>query len=67
MNHQNGQGQTSLMMASAAGYYDVVQLLLDSGAIANILDYTGRSALDWARDGRDQDIIRLLKKAEHEG
>ena len=55
------------MMAAAGGFYEIIELLLDSGAVANVLDYTGRSALDWASDSRDQDIIRLLKRAERAG
>ena len=32
VNLQNGQGQTSLMMAAAGGYYGIVQALLDGDA-----------------------------------
>ena len=52
------------MQATAGGYYDIVQYRLENGAVIARQDYTGRSALDLARNGRDRDVLKLLEQAE---
>ena len=49
-------------VAAQDGLYDVVQVLLDAGADLNIRDYTGRTAIDRARNGRDPELLRMLER-----
>lgn len=45
-------------------YLQVCKLLLDSGATRTIghRDRTGKTALDWAKDGRPAELISLMEK-----
>jgi ankyrin repeat protein len=51
------------MAAAENGYADVVSLLLDHGADPQATDYTGRTPLDYAREGRSASAERLIKEA----
>jgi len=53
-------GLTPLMVAARRGSVDGVQLLLESGADANLKDTNGDSALDFARNSRHSDVVGLL-------
>lgn len=63
VNTPNGRGLTPVMVASRNGYLDLVELYIDRGADLNLRDYTGRSALDWARDSRTPGLENVLINA----
>lgn len=63
VNHQTRDGMTPLMLAVRAGRAPIVQLLLRHKADMSLQDYTGKSVLDWARDGRDRRIEEMLRRA----
>ena len=58
---ENKQGATPLMKATVAGSAPCVDLLLAAGADPKRQDYTGRSALDYARDKRQTAIVQRLQ------
>lgn len=62
-NVENSQGLTPLMVAASKGSLKGVQLLLAAKADVRRTDYTGKSALDWARDGRSAAVTKLLEGA----
>ncbi len=51
------------MTEARAGYLDMLGLLIDQGADLTIRDYTGRSPLDWARDGRTPGVEQARRQA----
>jgi ankyrin repeat protein len=56
-------GRTPLLYASAAGHYNIVQVLLNSNADINATDLDGRTALINAMDnGRDNIFSLLIEK-----
>lgn len=63
VNQSNQNGQTPLIRAAQGGWGRVVTLLIKAGADAAITDYTGRTALDWARDSRSRGAERALLDA----
>ncbi|MBI3476637.1 MAG: ankyrin repeat domain-containing protein [Acidobacteria bacterium] len=57
VNETNSEGETALMKAASEAEPDICRLLLTSGANPSLLDQSGHSALDHAREGqktRDQ-------------
>lgn len=52
---------SSLMGAAREGYQDVVQLLLDRGADAELFDLEGRDAVAIAKGRNHDSIVRLLQ------
>ncbi|KAH9055873.1 ankyrin repeat-containing domain protein [Lactarius deliciosus] len=66
VNPQNNDGSTPLHRASKGsigeGYPDVVQLLLDHGADAQLCDLSGKTASDVADGPKRQEIVRLLSQ-----
>jgi ankyrin repeat protein len=64
VNARNHDGRTALMMASGMiGDARVLQLLLDNGADPRAKDHEGKTALRFAREGRRDDKIAILKTA----
>jgi uncharacterized protein len=63
VDQPNREGVTPLMMAAGHGRAAVVKLLLAHGADPRKTDYTGRDALSWAQDGRQNQIVQLLRQA----
>ena len=65
----NGSGATALMTAikwskvktPGKEAEKVIKLLVDAGASTKIKDKTGRSALDYAKQSGDNEIVNLLK------
>lgn len=53
-------GATALMMAASLGRVEVVKLLLKRGANRRLRDKSGHTALERARDGENEDIVKLL-------
>ncbi|MEP7361864.1 MAG: ankyrin repeat domain-containing protein [Acidobacteriota bacterium] len=54
-------GATALMLATAGGYPETVQFLIEAGANVNAKDANGTTALMWAaRGGHTQIVGRLL-------
>jgi ankyrin repeat protein len=54
-------GQTALMLAAKRGHSEVVQLLLETGAVLGALDHDGRSAVHYAAcNGHTQLLPSLL-------
>ncbi len=60
---QTREGLTPLMLAVKGRYISVVQLLLRYRPDLTVLDYTGRSAMGWARENRDRRIETMLRRA----
>ena len=58
----NRQGLTPLMLAAKAGRADLAEVLLEAGADPKRLDFTGRSAAEWAADGRDRVTKQLFSE-----
>lgn len=56
----NRQGMTPLMLAAREGEFGTAERLVQAGADPNLLDYTGRSARDWAAESRNSRLERLL-------
>jgi ankyrin repeat protein len=52
------------MYAAAGGKTAVVEELLKAGARQDLKDAKGRSALDWARQFKREDIIKMLQSAK---
>ncbi|MEM9681679.1 MAG: ankyrin repeat domain-containing protein [Pseudomonadota bacterium] len=63
LNHQTGEGMTPVMLAVRLNRLSTLQSLLDRRPDLEVLDYTGRSAMDWARDGRDRRAENMLRRA----
>ena len=63
LNHQTGEGMTPVMLAVRLNRLSTLQSLLDRRPDLEVLDYTGRSALDWARDARDRRAENMLRRA----
>ena len=65
VNARNNEGSTPLHMASAGhekGNPDIVQLLLDHGADAQLHNLSGQKAFEVARGPEQQEISHLLSK-----
>lgn len=62
-NRANGQGMTPVMAAAKAGFMEVVKRLIAAGVDLSLTDYTGRGVLDYARDGRQPSLPKLLEDA----
>jgi ankyrin repeat protein len=60
---RNPKGRTVLMKAAAAGTIKVVTLLVAAGANVFLQDSTGKTALDWARKSRQEDVVSVLEAA----
>ncbi len=59
-NIQDDRGQSALMMATSAGYVDVVTQLLNHGAQRELKDNSGKSAIDFASEGKNKELILVL-------
>lgn len=62
-NTQTDQGLTPTMLAVRENDRYLVEKLLRRNPDLSIADYTGRSAMDWARKARDRSIETLLMEA----
>ena len=56
-----GSGNTALIGAAAHGRKEVVQLLIEAGANREAQDNGGWTALDYARDENEHEVVRLLE------
>ena len=66
IDEENQQGETPLIKAAKTGHKEVVKLLLEKGATLDLTDFTGRTALDHAKQNRHPDVVRLLSEASEE-
>lgn len=55
--------EVPLIAAARAGNATIVKLLISAGADRYETDRTGRTAVDWAREKRDQKLITLLSSS----
>ena len=51
------------MIAAAAGHYETVRRLLIGGAIKNLKDNDGKTALDLAIENKHVDLVALMQEA----
>lgn len=59
-------GKTPLHLATVNGYSSTPRLLLQEGADPTILDDTGRSAADYARERATDEVVSLIQRHEEE-
>jgi ankyrin repeat protein len=60
VNAQNNQGQTALMRAAEHNLVNNVRLLMHAGADFNLRDKEGRTAITYAREEGNAQVIRLI-------
>jgi hypothetical protein len=63
----NDSGETPLHWAAGEGATEAVELLLTHGADPTRRDQRGRTPVDTARQGRHEDVARLLRVATRKG
>src|SRR3546814_2567226 len=63
VDEENRDGRTPLMTAAIKGHLPAVRTLIDAGADVTRSDYTGRTALDLAREGRSRQVEQALEQA----
>lgn len=61
VNIEDDHGDTALILASIAGFQEIVQILIDRGAYVSHKNKEGKTALDYARKSRFTYIIKLLE------
>ncbi|MFZ5596321.1 MAG: ankyrin repeat domain-containing protein [Bacillota bacterium] len=63
VNTMSADGITALMAAAYPGHTETVELLLSAGADPAARSESGLTALSLAREGKNDDIVRVLEKA----
>lgn len=61
-NVQNRQGVTPLMFAAKEGRIIQVELMVLRNPNYSLRDYAGRSLMGWARQSRDNRVLRLFER-----
>lgn len=66
VNHINDLGWTALQEAVVLGdggslYRLILRLLMNHGADATTLDHDGKTAIDWAREYKQEDVLAILE------
>ena len=62
MNKQDpGMGWSALIWASKEGRVENVKILLEAGADPGLKDKMGKTALDWAKEKENQELVVLLR------
>ncbi len=56
--------EVSIIIAAREGHIDAVKLLIEKGAYLEDTDLTGRTALDWAREIRNRQLIQILEAVQ---
>jgi ankyrin repeat protein len=59
-NTSDSSGRTAIMYAAAAGYVEIIQLLVNNKANFRMKDRQGRSAVYWAAATGQEDALALL-------
>jgi len=59
-----GLGWTAFIWAAKEGHYENVKILLDAGSDVSIMDKTGKSAMDWARENNHWKIAGFLQSLD---
>lgn len=62
INETNADGMTALIVCAQYNSMDVCRYLLSLGAKKDILDATGNSAIDYAKQNNNTQIIELLRE-----
>ena len=60
LNTTNIDGWTPLMTAIFAGYTNVARYLIDKGADTTLVSHDGRTALNFAQEANNNEIVQLL-------
>lgn len=55
-------GWTALIWAAKLGHAATVRTLLEQGADPSLRDFSGRNALDWAREAGHTEVLGLLSR-----
>jgi len=61
-NVQNRQGMTPLMLATKEARITQVELMVSRNPNFSLRDYTGRGLMGWARQSRDNRVLRLFER-----
>ena len=59
LNQENVKEQTALMVAAKEGNVDIVKLLVDAGAIVDVSDEDGRSAVHFAAMHNNSEMMQV--------
>ena len=65
VNAQNRNNDTPLHQCSYYGYLEICRLLVEHGAILDLKNNYGQTALEIAEEKRKNEIIKLLKEAKN--
>ncbi|MDF1881027.1 ankyrin repeat domain-containing protein [Sulfurimonas sp. MAG313] len=66
INRVNADGKTALHVASESGQFDIVAFLLNLGANRELLDYDGRTALNYAKLSGNKKLYELLLRYKND-
>lgn len=61
VKRQNNNGQTALMLATKSKTFTVVLALLKANAPVNTVDFQGKTALAYAFETGDKNLVELIK------
>ncbi|MGC6475905.1 MAG: ankyrin repeat domain-containing protein [Parvibaculales bacterium] len=56
--------EVPIIIAAREGHVGAVKLLIEKGAYLEDTDLTGRTALDWARQRRNPELLQVLEEAQ---
>lgn len=65
LNSHDENGMTPLMLAAKNGHIGICRLLLDKGAALRVVDKEGRSAIDYAQDSKNDEVVKLFQEKTH--
>ena len=62
INIQDDNNETPLILAAYENHPKVVEYLLNKGAYASIKGYRGKTALEWAMEENNKEVIKIIKE-----
>lgn len=67
VNQADGLGETALMIAAYEGNLAIARMLLNAGALVNLRDAQGKTALDYAKKSENKNKMMMIKLLRDSG